>query len=355
MAAADARTTARLERVGLSLLETSMGVGAIEDVVDGGWAAASAASVVVAAFDWPVATRAASEEVRAGVLREFASDDDDSEEDCSIVDAVVVTTKRSNVSRYADVAALEAMIAAETKKVIGDGDGEGAALDRDAPLMASGLDSLGAVELRGAIAAKVLGGVDLPATLLFDYPTIAAVATHLHRRFGGDDGAGGDEASVAPVRVVGSDGGAAPRAVAVADACTGGERASSSRDAVAPIPRDRWDVDARGAAAGDDAPPPGSRFGGFISTSSLTAFDHDLLGVRVHAEAMHLDPRQRVLVADVSAAWTAAATTTAKQRTNDVAVFTGVAGKDYALLLKSCGVQVRSRYPNVFHPPCPTL
>ncbi|EEH51939.1 uncharacterized protein MICPUCDRAFT_11321, partial [Micromonas pusilla CCMP1545] len=57
-------------------------------------------------------------------------------------------------------------------------------------------------------------------------------------------------------------------------------------------------------------------------------------------EAMHLDPRQRVLVADVSAAWTAAATTTAKQRTNDVAVFTGVAGKDYALLLKSCGVQI---------------
>jgi hypothetical protein len=43
--------------------------------------------------------------------------------------------------------------------------------------MDAGLDSLSAVELRSALAAKV--GCALPATLLFDYPTVAAAAAHL--------------------------------------------------------------------------------------------------------------------------------------------------------------------------------
>jgi acyl carrier protein len=54
----------------------------------------------------------------------------------------------------------------------------GAAVAADQPIMEAGLDSLGAVELRNSIGAK-FGIEDLPATLVFDYPTANALASHL--------------------------------------------------------------------------------------------------------------------------------------------------------------------------------
>ena len=43
--------------------------------------------------------------------------------------------------------------------------------------MQAGLDSMGAVELRNALTAQY--GLDLSATLAFDYPTPAAIAGYL--------------------------------------------------------------------------------------------------------------------------------------------------------------------------------
>ena len=50
-------------------------------------------------------------------------------------------------------------------------------LDPRAPLKDAGLDSLMAVELRNALTRSV--GQSLPATLLFDYPSLEALTTHL--------------------------------------------------------------------------------------------------------------------------------------------------------------------------------
>jgi acyl transferase domain-containing protein/threonine dehydrogenase-like Zn-dependent dehydrogenase/acyl carrier protein len=57
----------------------------------------------------------------------------------------------------------------------------GSALDARVPLKDMGLDSLMAVELRNALARAF--GEALPVTLLFDHPTLQALAQHLSQRF----------------------------------------------------------------------------------------------------------------------------------------------------------------------------
>ncbi len=53
----------------------------------------------------------------------------------------------------------------------------GADISSEAPLMTAGLDSLGAVGLRKELAT--LSGLDLPATLIFDYPSAEGIAEFL--------------------------------------------------------------------------------------------------------------------------------------------------------------------------------
>ena len=48
--------------------------------------------------------------------------------------------------------------------------------------MDAGLDSIGAVELRNAVGTRF--GVELPATAMFDYPTLRALGAYLAGRSG---------------------------------------------------------------------------------------------------------------------------------------------------------------------------
>ena len=53
----------------------------------------------------------------------------------------------------------------------------GGPVPSDQPLMEAGLDSIGAVELRNAVSAKF--GIELPATVTFDYPSADALAGYV--------------------------------------------------------------------------------------------------------------------------------------------------------------------------------
>jgi len=52
-----------------------------------------------------------------------------------------------------------------------------------------GLDSLMAVELRNRLASSAGGNITIPATLMFDYPTIEAIARYLRRQILGPEAA----------------------------------------------------------------------------------------------------------------------------------------------------------------------
>jgi acyl carrier protein len=56
----------------------------------------------------------------------------------------------------------------------------GTTIDPGQPLMAAGLDSLSAVEFRNGLESRV--GVELPSTLVFDYPTVESMAAFLVKK-----------------------------------------------------------------------------------------------------------------------------------------------------------------------------
>jgi acyl carrier protein len=76
--------------------------------------------------------------------------------------------------------------------------------ERRQRLMDLGLDSLMAVELRNRLASGGGGGIVIPATLMFDYPTIEAIARYLRRQILGPDAPAADVPSAADAALAGA-------------------------------------------------------------------------------------------------------------------------------------------------------
>jgi acyl carrier protein len=84
--------------------------------------------------------------------------------------AVGAATARSSVQPESQMY-LAAQVQEAVKATLG---GE---VDPEQPLMAAGLDSLSSVEFRNALEGRL--GMDLPSTLVFDYPTVTAMSAFL--------------------------------------------------------------------------------------------------------------------------------------------------------------------------------
>ncbi|MDT3399504.1 SDR family NAD(P)-dependent oxidoreductase, partial [Streptomyces sp. B1866] len=193
----------------------------------------------------------------------------------------------------ADAAELADWLAARLARQVGAAPRE---VDRATEFAAFGLRSADAVGLVGDLERHL--GRELPATLLWSYPTVDALAAHLAH---GSGPAGQDAARPAPAPAAGPAPAREPIAI-VGIGCRfpGGADGPASfwrlltegRDAVGEVPADRWDADAVFAA---DPAAPGrtnSRWGGFLDR--VDAFDHRFFGIS-EPEAARVDPQQRLL------------------------------------------------------------
>lgn len=311
MAAANVGIALRMSRLGLTMLQPEQAMQAVAD------AAASTvnlprslrpapaslgASGVSMLVRWRVFLQTAGaksagspffDNVRPALLSASA---------CSAPQDASLSVPRQSTSSHAAAQAtaiqqhIQTEVQSAIRALIGDNVGP------DEPLMAAGLDSLGAVELLGRLESAL--GLSLSQTLVFDHPTASALSAYLTvqaiaaaAKDSGEAYTVAAEASqlqmpLARFHQPGAAVAQPPHSLGFGILATA-ERSPLPRlsvsdlDPVRVVPASRWDVE---AAVGKDV---GSRFGAFLPDVGL--FDASAFGISA-GEGMLMDPQQRLLL-----------------------------------------------------------
>lgn len=253
---ASAETAARVERTGMAMVGPEDGLAALQGLL----ASQQPAPVVGATpFNWPRFLHRLQPKQRTQLFEAFAAAPAPGAGSAGGEVATGTALPGSRGSKAATGGtqisreALAERVAAAAAAVLG------APVAPSASLMESGLDSLGAVELRNSLSKQF--GLDLPATLTFDYPTTAAIAAFISDSLApfaaeeGEAGAAGAAAAAGAALVPAGRGGTPGAGLAITglsmrlpggiesvDALHAALEADTELQTVGPFPR--WDTGA---------------------------------------------------------------------------------------------------------------
>lgn len=241
---------------------------------------------------------------------------------------------RISAAAQASASDLEDWLCATLAKNLGI---SAADIDVERPFAQFGLDSLKAVDLVEELEEHL--GVELSATLTWDYPTVETLAAHLVT-LELQPSAGGEarepQASGEPFVGSGAENSTAENMVAIVGVGCRFPGANGPDaywnllrdgvDAITEVPAQRFDID---SWYDEHSGTPGklsTRFGGFLD--QVDQFDATFFGISAR-EAARMDPQQRILLETAWEALEHAGQSADALRGRDVGVFVGVGSADY--------------------------
>ena len=202
--------------------------------------------------------------------------------------AAAEASQKAGVGRVKDEAEILDSIMDEVSAVLGFG------VQPSESLVGAGLDSIGAVELRNKLQS--LAGCQLPAVVVFDYPSPSALASYLSSV---DAQASAVAARALPSAATIDSGPGISAACSLEVVSVSNVQpwnaAYNSRDIISPVPLSRWDHS--NAVMGRVGHQPGGFYtsaGGWLQ-QPIHEFDGDLYAINV-GEAAVMDPQQRLLL-----------------------------------------------------------
>ncbi len=293
---------------------------------------------VVMSMDWSVFAEAVTD--RPPLLTDMLSaTDDDSADDATATDDVLSLLRGAPAAGPEDV--IVSFLQREVQAVLRLSSAPSPTIG----FFDLGMDSLMAVELRNRLNRAFAGEYVAPNTVVFDYPDIASLASHIAEELGqlGEDGAAeaAPAARTTPKPVVvetrppagtAAEGiaviGMAGRFPGASDLAEFWEMLATGADAVSDGRRDAgfW----RGAVGDPDAEDVAHRRGGFVD--DIDRFDSRFFRISP-IEAQLMDPRQRMLLETSWQALEDAALDPSLLRGSRTGVFAGVGGSEYRDLI----------------------